>query len=184
MPVPAPRLDAPRADEDPALDDHRPDAVTRWGARPARMPSTWLARMASTPRQENRFGKASHPGTSASALKHAQASLPGNLHHQIVAPATRRPCARRIAPFEEALGNRWKDFNERSVANRARTGQRDQRQREPFAHHGQMSGAIEWEGVGLHCPHVGGQLRWVVTGTRPIRARNENHQRRRHSETR
>ena len=81
----------------------------------------------------------------------------------------------RVAAFEEPLGNRVEDLVEGLVANLPGAGERDERQREPLADDGHVSGAVDRQRVRFHDANVLRHPRRIVVGARAIRSGDENH---------
>ena len=82
-----------------------------------------------------------------------------------------------VTTGDEALGDRVEDLVERVVADTRRSGQLDERQRQPLADDRDVSCPEQRQRELLHRRDVGLHLRWVVAGAGPVRAGDQDHQR-------
>jgi len=126
-------------------------------------------------RLPTRFRERFAAGYIAQSPVDMQAALFATLHHQIGALGGAADPQHRVAPFEEALGDRMKDLVERIIANVPGPGKRDERQREPFADDGNMTGPVDRQRVLFHHADILRHPRRIVARARAIGSGDENH---------
>ena len=81
-----------------------------------------------------------------------------------------------VAAGDEAVGDGVEDFVVDGVAGVFRACFAQERQREPFADEGDVSGAVKRESYGLEAAEVPGHERRIVVGAAAIGAGDEDHQ--------